>query len=86
MHAPFDRSRKSSHRANQTERGLGFLILPLTIAAFVLITLVVVYPKSSIWISQAVEAEFGGSGLAEDTPVQTAQPGMAAPMRTVHAY
>ncbi len=84
MHAPYDRSRKSSHRS-EPKQGLGFLLLP-TIAAFVLITLVVVYPKSSVWISQAVEAEFGGGGLTEDTPVQTAQPGMAAPMRTVDAY
>jgi hypothetical protein len=83
MHAPFDRSRKSSHRSEPKE-GLGFLLL-MTIAAFVMIALVVVYPKSSVWISQAAEAEFGG-GFAVDVPVQTAQPGMAAPMRTVDAY
>ena len=83
MHAPYDRSRKSSYRGEPKE-GLGFLLLP-TIVAFALIALIVVYPKSSVWISQAVEAEFGG-GFAADTPVQTAQPGMAIPMRTVDAY
>jgi len=84
MHAPYDRSRKSSYRS-EPKQGLGFLLLP-TIAAFVVIALVVVYPKSSVWISEAVEAEFGGGGFAADLPVQTAQPDMAAPMRTVDAY
>ena len=81
MHAPYDRSRKSGYRGKPKE-GLGFLLLP-TIVAFVLITLIVVYPKSSVWISQAVEAELGG-GIAEDIAVPTAQPGMA--MRTVDAH
>lgn len=84
MHAPYDRSRKSSYRS-EPKGGVGFLLL-MTIAAFAMITLVVFYPKSSVWISQAIEAEFGGGGLTEDMPVQTVQPGMAAPMRTVDAY
>jgi hypothetical protein len=84
MHAPFDRSRKSDH-ATEPRSGIGFLILPVLMAV-VLITLAIVHPKASIWISQAVQAEFGGSGLADDMPVQTVQqPGMAIPMHTVNA-
>jgi hypothetical protein len=84
MHAPFDRLRKSDH-ATEPRSGVGFLILPVLMAV-VLITLAIVHPKASIWISQAVQAEFGGSGLADDMPVQTVQqPGMAIPMHTVNA-
>jgi hypothetical protein len=84
MHAPFDRSRKSDH-ATGPRSGVGFIILPL-LMAIVLITLAIVHPKASTWISQAVQAEFGGSGIADDMPVQTVQqPGMAIPMRTVNA-
>jgi hypothetical protein len=83
MHAPHDRSRQSSYRT-ETKSGVGFFILP-AVVAFVLIALVTLHPKASVWISQAVEAEFGGSGLAEDLPVQTARPDMAAPVRTVGA-
>ena len=82
MHGPYDRSRKDSYRI-EPKSGIGFLILPVVVA-LVLTVLATVHPKASIWISQAVEAEFGGSGPAEDMPVQTAQPGMATPLRTVH--
>jgi hypothetical protein len=81
MHAPYDRSRKGSYRT-EPRGGVGFLILP-ALVAMVLIALVMVHPKASIWISQAVQAEFGGSGIAEEMPVETVQPGMAAPVRTV---
>jgi len=84
MHAPYDRSRKSSHRT-EPKSGVGFLILPV-LMAIVLITLAIVHPKASVWISQAVQAEFGGSGIALDMPVDTAQPGMAIPLQTVRAY
>jgi hypothetical protein len=83
MLAPYDGSRKSNHRT-EPKSGVGFLILP-AIVALVLITLAIVEPKSSMWISQAVQAEFGGYGIADDMPVETAQPGMSMPMRTVHA-
>ena len=83
MHAPYDKQRKTNHRV-EPKSGAGFLILPV-IVALVLIVLATFHPKASIWISEAVEAEFGGSGTAEDMPVQTVQPGMSIPMRTVHA-
>jgi len=83
MHAPYDKSRQNSHRT-ELKSSAGFLILP-AVVALVLIVLATIHPKASIWISQAVQAEFGGGGLAEDLPVQTAQPDMAIPLRTVHA-
>ena len=83
MHAPYDRSRQTGYRA-KPKSGMGFLILT-AIAAVVLMMVVAAHPKASIWIAEAVQAEFGGSGLAEDMPVQTAQPDMAIPMRTVRA-
>ena len=81
MHAPYDKSRNSSYRT-EPKSGVGFLILAAM--ALVLIALTAFYPKASVLISQAAEAEFGG--FTADAPVQTAQPGMAIPMRTVDAY
>jgi UDP-N-acetylmuramyl pentapeptide phosphotransferase/UDP-N-acetylglucosamine-1-phosphate transferase len=84
MHAPFDRSRKSDHDTAPKKAG-GFLIFPVLIA-IALLALALAQPKSSIWISQAVQAEFGGGGIADDMPTETVQePGMTIPMRTVHA-
>jgi hypothetical protein len=83
MHGPYDRSRKSSTRT-EPKSGAGFLILP-AIVTIVLIILATAHPKASVWISQAVQAEFGGGGAALDVPVETAQPGMTNPMRTVNA-
>ena len=82
MHAPYDRPRKS-HRT-EPKSGIGFFILPVVLA-IVLLVLAMAHPKAPMWISQAVQAEFGGSGIAEDMPSETAQPDMAIPMRTVHA-
>ena len=83
MHAPFNR--RKSDQATEPRGGVGFFILPV-LMAIVLITLTIFHPKASLWISQAVQAEFGGSGIADDMPVETVQqPGMALPMRTVRA-
>ena len=81
MHAPYDK-RKSSYRT-EPKSGVGFLIL--TAMALVLIALTALDPKAPVWISQAAEAEFGSGGFAADIPVETAQPGVVMPMRTVHA-
>jgi hypothetical protein len=83
MHAPFDR--RKSDQATEPRGGVGFFILPV-LMAIVLIALTIFHPKASLWISQAVQAEFGGSGIADDMPVETVQqPGMVLPMRTVRA-
>ena len=66
MHAPFDR--RKSDQATEPRGGAGFLI-PLVLMAIVLIALTIFHPKASLWISQAVQAEFGGSGIADDMPV-----------------
>jgi hypothetical protein len=84
MHGPYDRSRKSSTRT-EPKSGAGFLILPVLVT-IVLIILAIAHPKASVWISQAVQAEFGGGSIALDMPVETARPGMAAPVRTVNAH
>ena len=84
MHAPFDRSRNSGYTARDNS-GRRFLIFPV-IVAVALLTLAAIHPKASIWISQAVQAEFGGSGFADDMPVETMQqPDMTVPMQTVRA-
>jgi hypothetical protein len=85
MHAPYDRSRKSNQSTfsrNQSafsRSGIGLLALPALIA-MVLAALALVHPKASIWISEAVQAEFAGN-IADEPSPQTAQ--SAAPIRTV---
>jgi hypothetical protein len=83
MHAPHDRSRNSKDRT-EPKSGVGFLILPVLIA-LVLIALTTLHPKASLWISQAVQAEFIGDDNMNDAPTRIVQPGMEFPMRTVHA-
>jgi len=83
MHAPYDKSGNNSYRT-KPKSGVRLLVL-FSIAGLVLTLLTTLHPKASTWIAQAVEAEFG-RGIAADMPVETAQPGMAIPMRTVDAY
>ena len=76
MHAPFDRSRNSDYT---TSSGGGFLIVPIVIA-IALFALAILEPKTSMWVAEAVQAEFPGSIIADDTSPQPARP--AAPIRT----
>jgi hypothetical protein len=78
MHAPYDRSRKSN-QSTFSRSGIGLLALPALIA-MALAALALVHPKASLWISEAVRAEFVGS-IADDTSPQPARP--AAPVPTV---
>ncbi|WP_298258248.1 hypothetical protein [Bradyrhizobium sp.] len=84
MHAPHDRSRKSTYRI-EPKSGVGFVILVAAVP-LVLVALATLDPKVPVWISQAVQAEFIGDGSAADMPTQTAQPNMAEPVQTVRAY
>ena len=84
MHAPFDRSRNNDY-STVPRSDHRFVVVPVLIA-IVLLTLAFLNPKSSIWISEAVQAEFDGSRIVEDKPIHSAEPGMAIPMHTVHAY
>jgi hypothetical protein len=81
MHAPYDKPRSDS---TETKRRLGFFILA-AIVAVVLTVLTALRPQAATWIAQAVEAEYA-DGFAADKTVETAQPGMVVPLRTVHAY
>jgi hypothetical protein len=84
MHAPYDRPHNSSNRTEPKSR-VPFLMVAAFVA--VVLALAIAQPKSSIWISQAVQAEFGGSGIADDMPVETVrEPGLDIPLRTVGAY
>jgi len=76
MHAPYDRSRKSN-QSTFSRSGIGLLALP-ALVAMALAALALFHPKAPIWISEAVQAEFAGSIIADDT---SAPP--AAPIRTV---
>ena len=81
MHAPYDKSRKGSYRT-EPKGNVGFLVL-FVIVAFVVLVVTAVHPKASLWIAQAVEAEFGGGITNGDVPTQIVQPDMAAPIQTV---
>ena len=82
MHAPYDKQKTSDRTAPKS--GAGFLIL----FAAVSLTLVALAlpPKTSTWVSQAVEAEFIGNSGIIDTPTRVAQPDKAVPVQTVRVY
>ena len=79
MHGQFEKPRRKDHLRD--DGGLRFLVVPVVVGV-ALVALALMHPKSSIWISQAVQAEFGGFGVAADV---AKQPDMAIPMRTVRA-
>jgi hypothetical protein len=81
MHAPYDRTPKSD-QSPFAKTGIGLLVLPAVVAV-ALVALVLFHPKTSVWIAEAVQAEFGGTGIAEDMPKELAAPSMQA--RTVRA-
>ena len=83
MHGSFDRPGQSGDRT-QRSWSIGFFAFPILLV-IALIGLVVAQPVASRWISEAVQAEFGGGDLApEIAPVQLAKPTMQ--IRTVRAY
>ena len=83
MHGSFDESGVSDGRT-QRSWSIGFFALPVLIAV-ALVALAITQPSASNWISEAVQAEFGGGNLTPDiAPVQLARPAMQ--IRTVRAY
>ncbi|MGH9694544.1 MAG: hypothetical protein ACRD5Z_10405 [Bryobacteraceae bacterium] len=80
MHGSFDRPGESGHRM-QRSWSVGFFAFPILLL-IALIGLAIAQPAASNWISEAVQAEFGGR--PEIAPVQLAQP--ATKIRTVRAY
>jgi hypothetical protein len=83
MHGNFDKSGESNNRIGRGW-GIGFFAMPVLLV-IALIGLAVARPDVSIWISEAAQAEFVGTGLVRDVaPTQLAQPGPVT--RTVKAY
>jgi hypothetical protein len=83
MHGSFDRPGEFGHRM-QRSWSVGFFAFPILLL-IALIGLAIAQPAASNWISEAVQAEFGGGNLTpEINPVQLAQP--ATQIRTVRAY
>ena len=78
MHGTIDRVGKNNNRIHQSW-SVGFFAIPVFLV-LALIGLAMFQPAASVWISEAVQAEFAGS-IADKPSPQTAQP--AAPIRTV---
>jgi hypothetical protein len=83
MHGSFDRPGESDNRM-QRSWSVGFFAFPILLV-IALIGLAIAQPAASNWISEAVQAEFGGGNLPpEIAPVQLTRP--AIQIRTVRAY
>jgi uncharacterized membrane protein len=84
MHSRFDEKGRSKE-GDQQNSGVGFLVLPVLVL-IVLVTLAIVQPTASNWISEAMQAEFTGDieTLPVQSPTQIARPAMQ--IRTVDAH
>jgi hypothetical protein len=83
MHGSFDRPGQSGNRT-QRSWSIGFFAFPILLV-IALAGLALAQPAASKWISEAVQAEFGGENSApEIVPVQLAKPTMQ--IRAVRAY
>jgi hypothetical protein len=83
MHGSFDEPSESGNRM-QRSWSIGFFAFPILLV-IALIGLVIAQPAASRWISEAVQAEFGGGNLTpEIAPIQLAKPTMQ--IHTVRAY
>jgi hypothetical protein len=83
MHGSYDKSGKSN---NRIDRGWGIVFFAMPILLVIgLIGFAITHPVVSIWISDAVQAEFVGADVVPAAaPTQVAQPGPVT--RTVKAY
>ena len=73
MHGTIDRLGKNNHRIHQSW-SVGFFAVPVLLV-LTLIGLAVFQPAASVWISEAVQAEFTGTDAAPQVaPTQLAQP------------
>ena len=83
MHGSFDGPGQSENRT-QRSWSVGFFAFPILLV-IALVGLVLAQPAASKWISEAVQAEFGGGNLTpEIAPVQLGKPAMQ--IRSVRAY
>jgi hypothetical protein len=84
MHGRFDKSDETTDQSITRSFGIGIVVLPLLLVAF-LVGLAIAKPDGSRWISEAVQAEFVASGQATGVvPAEAEQP--AGQVRTVKAY
>jgi hypothetical protein len=84
MRGRFDGSDETTDKSIFRNWGIGIVVLPVLLAAF-LVGLVIAKPNVSAWIFEAEQAEFGTSGQAMGgIPTQARQPAREA--RTVKAY
>jgi hypothetical protein len=82
MHGSLNRSDEKRSRTDRSW-SLGFFALPVLIV-IALVALAIIKPDASIWISEAVQAEFVGITSPGAVPKELAQPAMQ--IRTVKAY
>ena len=83
MHGSFDRPGETTVKSIYRSWGIGVLVLPVVLVAF-LIGLAIIQPDVSGWISEAAQTEFANSGqVLGVNPAQVAQP--AREIRTVKA-
>jgi len=84
MHGRFDGSDQTTDQSITRSFGIGIVILPVLLVAF-LVGLAIAKPDVSRWISEAAEAEFVASGQATGgVPAEAERP--AGQVRTVKAY
>ncbi len=82
MHGSLDRSGQADDNVRRGWR-IAFFALPVLILV-ALVGLAITHPSASIWISDAVQAEFAGANDGPDlAPTQLARP--AGKTRTVRA-
>ena len=81
MHGSLDRS---DENRNRTDRNwsIGLFVVPVLVV-IALVALAIIKPVASIWISEAVQAEFVGPN-SPVAPTELARPAMQ--IRTVKAY
>jgi hypothetical protein len=73
MHGSFDRIGRNHHRI-PSGWSIGFFALPVALLV-TLVGLAMFQPSASIWISDAVQAEFTGTNpVREPAPTQLARP------------
>jgi hypothetical protein len=82
MHGSLNRSDEKRSRTGRSW-SIGFFALPVLIV-IALVALAVIKPAASIWISEAVQAEFVGMTSPSAVPKELAQPAMQ--IRAVKAY
>jgi len=84
MHGRFDRSDETTDQSVTRRFGIGIVVLPVVLVAF-LVGLAITRPDLSRWISEAEQQEFIASGQAMGgIPAEAEQP--AREVRTVKAY